>query len=315
MQITGTVQRDDIGDVLNEFALEESRKEGFIGLEIYKPYYVAEQNGTYPVVPVEEFLKKRETRRASGAAFSRGSTKFEQASYACEEFGWEEPVDLVEKMDDAKYFDQEVLAGEISIDTILRDLESDIITQIEALSATSVTYKWSAPTTATPRADVVAGITSIMNATGLMPDTLAITWTTMQNVMLCDEFTNSSKYTSNILQSGIDTQKQMLADYFGIKRLVIASAVANGADEGLTYSASQMLGNAYGLLCITGDSNLKSRPQLGRTFFWDKLGGQTPYMTDSYDEPQTKSNIIRVHNSRVVKNLQTTAGYLMDNLA
>ena len=315
MQITGTVEREDLGDVLNEYALEESRKEGFVGLELYKPFFVGTQNGHFPVIPVEEYLKPRETRRNAGSAFSRGSTVYEQATYGCEEHGWEEPVDMVEKMDEAKYFDQEVLAGEIAVDTILRDLESDIITQIEALSANAVTTKWSTAATCTPRADVNAGIKSIMNATGIMPDTLALTWTTMQNVMICDEFTDSSKYTSNILQSGIDTQKQMLADYFGVKRLVIANAVSNGADEGLTYSASQMLDNAYGLLCITGDSNLKMRPQLGRTFFWDKLGGQTPYMTDSYEEPQTKSNIIRVHNSRVIKNLQTSDGYLLSNLA
>ena len=318
MQPTGTISREDLGDLVSEYALAESRRVGFVGLELYKPYYVDDKASHYSIIPVEEYLKPRETRRAPAGAFSRGSTKFEQGSYACDEFGWEEPVDFSEKMDYEKHFNQEVEAGEICVDTILRDLETDIVSTItggSAHSANAVSVKWSTAATATPKSDVNTGIKTIMQNCGVMPDTFACSWQTFQNLMATDEVQERVKVTQAIDLAGFEAQKQLMANYLGVGRVVVANAVNNGAAEGLAYSASDLWGDAYGFLAVTNDRNLKARPQAGRTFIWNKLGGNNIYLADSYTEDQTKSEIIRVHNARTIKTIQATTGYLLSNLA
>ena len=318
MQPTGTYNRDDLGDLVTEYALEESRRNGFVGLELYKPYYVGKKAGSYSVIPVETYLNPVDTKRAPNGTFNRISSNFEQANYACAEHGLEHPVPQSEQMEYEEYFNQEVLAGELTIDVILRNQEAALtalITGGTAHSANAVSVKWSTAATATPKKDVDTGIKTIMQKCGFMPDTFSCSWQTMQNFFATDEVQENVKVTQAVDLASFEQKKMLMANYLGVERVVVAAAVNNSADEGQTFVANDMWGDAYGFLCVTNPGQLLSRPQAGRTFLWDRLGGSNLYLADSYWEDQSKSTIIRTHNAYDLVTAQAVCGYLLSNLA
>lgn len=314
---TTTIQRRDIGDVVSEYALERSR-EGFVGEKMLPIFQTSLQTGNYPVISVEEMLKPRDVKRAAKGGYNRGDWGFEQGDYACQEYGWEEVIDDSLSRNFASYFDAEVMGARIATDVLLREYEKRVQTLADTATSHSVSVKWSTAATATPKANINAGIKTIVNATGMMPDKFVCTWQSFQNLLATTEMLDATKYTGGGAATllGFEQQKRLVAQYFGVASVEVTNAVYNGNPEGSSsgFSATQIWTDAYGYLVVTGGGMLESAPAWGRTFLWTD---DSPNIinVESYREDAVRGSVVRCRHYVDEKELNANCIYRLTNLA
>jgi hypothetical protein len=89
------VYRPDLGILIMEYLA--GAQAGYIGTTVMPPFPVADESGTFPVIPAEAILKTPDTRRTRRSAYNRSSWDYEEGTYACSEHGHEEPIDDSER--------------------------------------------------------------------------------------------------------------------------------------------------------------------------------------------------------------------------
>jgi len=312
-----TIQRPELAVIAYEYMLEASQR-GFIGLEILPIFEVAEQSADYPVIPLEALIKTPVTKRAPRGNYNRSTWEFETDTYSCEEHGWEEPVDDAEANLYKRFFDAEEVAVKRAVDILLRGQEkriADAVFNTGNITGTSnVGTEWSTAATCTPRADVKAGKAAMRAASGLMPNVMVIALKVLENLLVADEITDALKYTNPIELGGLEAQKRILAQYFGVDRLLVGGAIYDAAKKGKAMSITDLWNDEYcGLYKVsTGSMDLKE-PVLGRTFLWTQDSPEN-VIVESYREEQTRSDVYRVRHNVDEEFIFTGAGYLLGNI-
>ena len=314
-----TIQRADLGAIAYEYMLEASQR-GFIGLEIMPIFEVDDQSADYPKIPIEALIKLKATiRRTPRGNYQRGDYEFETGTYACYEYGWEEPVDEVEAKLYRRFFDAEEVAVMRAVDTVLRHQEKRIADAVMDTSnitgTTNVTNEWSDATSATPKADVKAGIQSMRAASGLEPNQIAFSKKVFENLMVCSEIKSYLQYTSPHLLNTFDQQKAMLALYFSLDKVLVGNAIYDSTKKKKGFSITDIWDDEYALLIrgtTTGGRDLRE-PTIGRTFLWT-ADSPANIVTEQYEEPQTRSDIYRVRQYVDEAFVFTGAGYLLGNI-
>jgi len=290
---------------------------GFIGLGILPLFEVPEKTADYPKIPTEALLKAQKTDRAPRGKYQRGDYEFETGTYNCAEYGWEEPVDDVEAALYARFFDAEEVATMRAVDIILRAQEKRIKTAVQSTSnitnTSAVTTEWSTAATCTPRADVIGAKRTLRLATGIMPDSMAISLTVLENLLKAAEITDALKYTNPIELGGLEAQKRILAQYFGVANLHVGGAVEDSALKGQAMSIADIWDDEYCLLYKAGNGMDLKDPSLGRTFLW-LADAPANLITETYREEQTRSTIIRTRQNVDEAFIFTGAGYLLSNI-
>lgn len=306
---TTVIQRRDLASLVKDFDLEGNRA-GYVGLNVMPLFDTQLQSGNFPKMEVEELMKLADTKRANRGSYNRIDYGFAQDQYACKEYGLEIPVDDALAENYSTYFDAEVEAQNIVIDQLARAQEERIATVVEAESANAVTTPWSTKATATPREDVYTGMKAVKDACGVFPDSMILTWDKFQDILVTAEFQDSSKYTSNVLALGMEAQRAIVASFLGVDNVYISYGVKNTANEGADFSGSSIWDDTKSFLYVSG-SSLQGGPKYGLTMNWasDELVN-----TESYEEPQIRSTVIRVRNHRDEKVITSSAGYLLSSL-
>jgi hypothetical protein len=304
-----------LGDVVSEYALARSRN-SFVGLRMMPIFQTPLQTGNYPVIAVEQMLKPRDVKRAPRGGYNRGDWGFEQGDYACVEYGWEEVIDDALAKNYASYFNAETMGAMIATDVLMREEEKRIKTIAEAQTAHAVSVKWSVAATATPKANVNTAIKAIVDATGMLPNLLVLTWTTFQNLIQTTELLEATKYTGALTLKGFEGQKAIVAQYLGVDEVLVSNAVENGNKEGSTsgFSASQIWANANGYLVVSSAGSLESGPCFGRSFLWTD---DSPNIinVESYREDAVRGSIVRTRQYVDEKVLNASCIYRLSNLA
>ena len=103
-------QRPDLAASFEEFDVMMDAAD-FIGQRVLRVMDVGLQSSPFGKIPIEELLQNRETLRAPGGGYNRGSWNFETDSYATQEHGVEEPVDDREAQLYKHYFDAEMISA------------------------------------------------------------------------------------------------------------------------------------------------------------------------------------------------------------
>lgn len=315
--VSSAVFRPELATLAYAYALEASQR-GFIGLQAFPIFEVALQSAVYPVIPAEAFLALLKTERAARSAYGRSDFEFDDGEYFCRENGWEELIDDTERRMYQRFFDAEVVATQRAVDVILRKQEkriADKCTDTGALPDAAVSTKWSTIATCSPRSDVKAKVKTVRDATGLEPDTLCISWTTFQNILLSAELKDYLKYTTPYLLDTFEGQKRVVAQYLGLQQLLVGNAIYNSAKKGKALSTTNIWPDDKGTLIVTprNTADLKE-PCLGRTFLWT---GDSPQnlVTESYREESARSDVIRCRQNTDETYVFTAAGYVLTNLA
>lgn len=287
-----TIQRPDLGVLAYEYLLEASQR-GFIGLEIMPVFDVPEQTADYPIIPIESLLKLPDTRRTARGAYNRGDWEFETNTYACHEYGWEEPVDDVESSLYQRFFDAEMVSTEIAVDHILRGHEARVQALVQASADSTVSTEWSTAASATPYDDIKTAKQAMRAASGLVPNAGVCSLKVFENLLATSELQGKLQYTSPIELLPMDAQKRIVAQYLGLNQLLVGGAVKDSAKKGQSFSIADLWDDEYFTLLRISDGGQRLRePVYGRTFLWQEDAPET-VVVETYREEPIRSNIVR----------------------
>lgn len=312
-----SIQRPDLGALAYEYALEASHR-GFIAQDIMPIFEVMEQSADYPVIPIESFLKMPASiQRAPRTGYQRGDYEFKSGTYACKEYGWEEPLDDVERKLYQRFFDAELVATLRATDIVLRHYEKRMAAKVfntNNLANDNVSTEWSTAATCTPRADVKDAKETMRASVGLIGDTLAVTHKVFENLLVCKELKDYLQYTSPHLMATRELQKKIVAQYLDVDRILVGNAIWDSAAKGKAKSLADIWDDEYALLFKGPVSQLDLRdPVLGRTFMWTKDSPQI-LTTEQYREENIRSEVYRVRHYVDEAFVFVGAGYLLGNI-
>lgn len=313
--------RPDIAASFMEFDLAMDRA-GFVATRVLPVFEVQKQSGKFGKIPIEQLLQKRETKRASGAGYSRGKWTFTDASYATEEHGAEEPVDDREAEMYSDYFDAEVISGMRAMDAVLRNAEERVADAIfntttwtGAALTTAVTTPWATLATAVPLTDVEKAVIKVYDGTGIWPNALIMNRKTFRNLR------NVAQVIDRIEASGAgspakasDVTVQMLAQAFDLDFVIVAGASENTANEAAAATLAQLWSSDMAMVARVATSNDFREPCLGRTFHWGADGSNIGGTVETYRDENVRSNIVRVRHEVDEIVLYTEMGHLLTNL-
>jgi hypothetical protein len=307
-----TIGRPDLAEVALEFFDDQNT---FIGMEVLPEFPVGRQTGQYPVIPAEALANIPETKRKPRGAYTRDDFEFEMDNYACEENGFEEPIDDVEVKLYSHYFDVETMAAQVALGVVKRRQEkrvADMIFNASNFTAHGVTHEWDDATNAVPIKDVNAGKLAIEEAVGIEPNTLIISRSTFLDLGLNAQIIDRIKYTHPEVVKG-ELSRALLAEAFGLDQVLVGKGLYNSAKKGQTASMARLWDNEYAMLCVTNSDNNIKIPCIGRTFRWDE-DSPVAVVMESYREDKTRGNVIRARQYTDEELINIATAYLFNNI-
>jgi len=311
-----TLQRPDLGAIAYEYMLEASQR-GFIGLSLLPIFPTPLKTADYPVIPIEALIKTQSTKRALRANYARNDWQFETGTFNCEDHGLEEPIDDDERKLYMRFFDSDEVAVKRLTDAVLRGQELRIATLLfnaSNFSHADVGTEWSTPSTATPRTNIQAGIAAMRAASGLLPDTIVMSLKVLWNLLLTSELLTAFRYTSPIEIGGLEAQKRLVAQYFGVKQVLVGDAMRDTAKKGQSKSLGEIWDDEYvGLFKVSSGGNDLREPCVGRSFLWTESSPQN-LVIEQYREESKRSDIFRARHHVDEALVFAGAGYLLGNI-
>jgi hypothetical protein len=315
-------QRPDLATFL-EFDLESERA-GYIATQVLPVMSVASQAGNFGKIKLAELLQQRQTKRAPGSGYARGSWTFDKATYATEEHGAEEPVDDREAQMYAEYFDAEQVSTMRAFSSVLRNAEQRVADAVfnattwnGAALTTAITNEWDSnhTTNAVPITDVEAAVNKVYDASGLWPNALIINRKVFRNLRNLDQIIEriNSEGAGNASKPS-DITTAMLAQVFDLDYVIVAGTSRNSAKEGQAATPVQIWDSEYAMVCRIATGNDMREPCIGRTFHWSNDGSSIGGTVESYRDEAIRGNVIRVRHDVDEVILYPQAGHLLSNV-
>lgn len=314
-----TVQRPDLGALAYEYAMEASLR-GFIADMVLPIFKTQEKTADYPVIPAEAILKlPHNIKRAAKSGYAREDFNFETGTFACEEFGFEAVIDESEANLYRRFFDAEVVAAKRAVNVLLRAREkraADLLFSTATFSGktNAVTNEWSKAVEGTPRADVNTAKQLIRQRTGMDANGIVMSRTVFDNILEVDEFLAHVEKTRAVLLDNFETQKNLVAQFFGVENLFVGNAVYDSAKKNKDLSAADIWDDEYVLVGVFAKNPEDlSEPCVGRSFLWVP---ESPDIitTETYREEAKRADIVRVRHSLDEVTVFTGAGQLLSNI-
>lgn len=302
-----------------EFDLEMNAQ-GFIGAQVLPTINVDRESGKFGLIPLEQLLQNANTVRAPGSGYNRGNWTFDEQSYACKEYGWEEPVDDREAAIYDDYFDAEVIATMRARSFIAVEAEKRIAAAVFnpttfTSQTTTVTNEWDDATNATPLVDINTAVNAVYDRTGIWPDTLVINRKVFRNLRTLDKIKDAIAASgAGDPTKATDITVQMLAQVFDLKNILVAGGTKNTANEGQTAAAGQIWSGEYAMVCKIASTSDIRESCLGRIFHYGGDGSSVDGMVETYRDETVRSNIVRVRHDVDELLLHTAAAQLLDNI-
>jgi hypothetical protein len=304
-----------------EFDLEMDAM-GYIGSKVLPVIDVPKATGSFGVLPVEEMLKIRNTKRAPGAGYSRGEFKFETSTYTTEEHGAEEPVDDREASLYSEYFVAEQVAAMRARQAVLGNYEARVAAAVFNTSTwtgaslfTNVSTEWSNASSGVPVTDVLTAGNKVYENSGFYPNALVINRRVFRNLK------NNAQVLDRIASAGAgssikaaDVSVEMLAQVFDLEYVIVAGASKNSANEGQAATPASFWDNEYAMICRVATGPDIRQPCIGRTFHWAEDGSSVGGTTEEYRDEGVRSKIIRVRHDVDEVIIYANAGHLLGNI-
>lgn len=231
----------------------------------------------FPVVPVDKISDKYFTfekgdwfrdqakRRGPGTPSEGGTYRISNDSFNCDVYAFHNDIPhQIEANADAA-LDLERNSTKLVTQRLLLRREIQFVSQFFTTGVwdTDVTpgNLWDTASS-DPEADVDTGRRVILENTGYEPNTLVVGFEVFLALKKHADIRDVYKYT----QAGILTT-DLLASFFGLKRLLVAKAIKNTANEGATDAFDFVFGK-HALLCYVPDAPGLEVPSPGYTFAW-----------------------------------------------
>lgn len=320
---TQAVTRWEYGVTFQEFDLEMNHR-GFIGPQVLRPRMTAQQSASYGLVPLEQLLRQRDTKRSGRGGYGRDNWEFGQASFATEEFGWEAVMDDREMKIYRDVLDQEGVSRLRAIDAVCQQYEREVAAAVFNTSTwtgsaltTAVSTPWSTWATATPIKDINAAINKV-RAAGVRPNALVINDPVFRDMINCAEVLDRIRYTQVPTRGAAVAA---LAETLRLKYVIVADGLKNTANEAATASITDIWGR-YAQVCRVAETDDPREVCIGRTFMYEAenspgaAGSQDALAVtvEEYREESSRASVFRARNDRQIKILYAEAGHLLSGL-
>lgn len=321
-EITNTVGtgRPDLALAFEEFDAAADRQ-GFIGYQVLRPYEVQQQSGQFSLMPLEELLQEPNTDRTNSGAYNRIYQRFNKLTYSTDEQGLEGPVDERERNMFADWLDHELAVTELLRDAVLRAAEKrvadaifDATTWTGAALTTAITNEWDDHANATPIDDVEGAITKVWENSGLNANAVIMNRNVFRNLRRCTQMVNrieSSGAGESSLPGRITVAQ--IAQAFDVDYVLVAGGTRNTANRGQAASLARIWSDEYVMVGRIGTTDNPKEPCLGRVFWWGGDGGVIAGTVETYEEAQSRAEIVRVRHDVDEKILLVEAGHLLSN--
>jgi len=319
--------RPDLARSLMQFDLAMDQA-GFIGQKLLPPMPVYEAGGNYGIIPLEQLLRNPETRRQADGSYNRDNFTFETARFVTQEHGLEGRVDDNTGATYANYLDQEMVTTMRTFDGVLRAQEircaNVFSTANFAHGAPAGTAAWTDHADSTPIDDVMAAMIAVWQASGLWPDSMAITKQLFLHLRRNAQIIEQVKYSGLVDTKTKDITADVLAECLGLDQLVVASSSQNTANPAQTRSISTIWPDSQAIVYRSpkGDTMDPATPCVGRTFFWDESaeaypegttsgGGDSFPVVEVYRSEERRSDIVRVRHQTQETTYYPAAAYII----
>ena len=306
--------RPDISDSFQAFDLEQNIK-GFVWDQLMPVIDVASASGNFGRIPIEQLLQQRDTIRTPGSGYARGKWTFSPDSYATQEHGAEEPIDDNEAKMYAEYFSAELVSALRARSAVLLNAERRVINAllvVAGFGSANAAIKWNLPATATPILDVETAVNAVYTASGLWPNTIAMSYKTFRLLRNCQQIIDRiTAAGAGSAAKASDVTTEMIAQVFDLENVVVAGSSYNSAKEGQTAVPAQIWDETKVFVGRTANGNDFREPCVGRTFHWSADGSQIAGTVETYRDEPVRSDVVRVRHQTAEKILYPQAGRLI----
>lgn len=299
-------------------------REGFIGHRVLTVIDVAKQSGSFGRIKLADLLQNRETERAPGAGYSRGSWKFDKQAFACDEHGAEEPVDDVESKMYAEYFDAEQVCTQRAFDVVLRNAERRIAAAVfntgtwtggALTTAVAGGKEWSVAADALPITDIKAAKKKVWDGCGLWPNALVLNRHVFNNLRECAQIIERVKYSGFQDPVASKISAAALAQVFDLEFILIAGSAKNSANEGQAAALASIWDDEKAMVCRIGTTNDFREPCIGRVLHWNGDGSEIDGRVETYRDESIRGDVVRVRHQVDELILYPQCGHLITNVS
>lgn len=276
------------------------------------------QQGQYPVFKKTkgQLLKRGVKARAPYSGFPRGTMAYEQDTYSCQEWGYEQAIDDTVAKNVKRFFDAEVVATEQARRKLLLDYEIRTAAAIQNTGNFTATSSGTAYTIANIAsfdfALDVEGILDGMISNGESANTLVIPYQVWTRVKASTKFQNRLRGAGVSSDSILNASAEAAAEVLGLENVIIARGAYDIANEGVAFSSSLIWNNTYcwlGKVTSAGNPAAMLKGGAGYTLNWSAFG--PPIGVSTYRDEPNKSDIVRAEQNVAEKIVNSAAGALL----
>jgi hypothetical protein len=286
--------RADLGEAMREYIKDQNE---YIATKLFPLTPVDKQGANFAAVTRKSAMASVDTKRAAGSNYNRTNFGTEDKAYACEEHGLEGQLDAGDRAKYASDLDAEVETVNDVTGKLLRAQEIRVAANVSesvfdsAAVFTHCSAVWTTATNQNIIKDVQAARLKGYNLCGMRLNTLTVSETTLNRIMINAEIKDAIKYVQG---AEWDVIKGALARILGVEQILVGNGIYDSKPEGATVATPATIWpDKYALLSVTPADGKIVKPSLGRTMLWVN---DTPenVMVETYEEPQTRSTIYRV---------------------
>jgi len=150
----------------------------------------------------------------------------------------------------------------------------------------------------------------VRSGTGAKANALIVGEASVQNLIANTAI--QARFPSDVLLT-VDLLRSQMAALFGLRKLIVGDAVYNTADEGQTFSGSDIWPDDYAMVArvAEGSGSPITTPCIGRTLRWQDMVNNVAGAPEQYHEIQTKSEIYRMEDYLQENVFDAYFGHLM----
>ena len=276
--------------------------------DIVSPRIRAEKESDKYFVWGTEAFNNPTTIRAPKAAYARTEFAPSTASYMCEEYGLEIPIDDRERRNADAGADIEIAAVEKATGIIMTGREKrlgDLLTSTASVTQNTTltgTDQWSDYTNSDPVGDIDTARAAIHAAGSPNPNLLVLGREAFDVLKRHPSLLEAFKYNP---RSGVVTEG-MMGEFFGVDRVLVGNARYRTSNEGQADALGYVWGK-HTILLYTPKTPSRYTPAATYSFVF------TDRVVETYREPEHSVTVVRVREEVAEKVTSTACCYLIKN--
>lgn len=242
------------------------QQSAFVATEVFPVVPVAKQTDKYFTYTKADWFRDEAQLRPPATESAGSGYGVSTATYSCDVYAIHKDVDnQVAKNSDSPLDPYGDAARFVAQRLYLRQEKK---WQADAFAASiwgtdvTPTNLWSNYATSDPISDVETGKRTILSNTGFLPNTFVMGYQVWEKLMHHPDLVDRIKYSG-----GRTVTTEVVAQLFGLERVIVCMAVENTAAEGETASYSFVHGK-HALLCYVNRTPGLLAPSAGYTFVW-----------------------------------------------